>query len=414
MKIAVIGSGIAGVLSAFRLDQAHSVTLFEKRDRLGGHAHTVDVSLDSRTEPVDTGFIVYNEPNYPTFVRFLKELEVPTKPSSMSFSFRSDRTGLEYAGHGLRSFFPNWASLFDLGQWSMMKDLIRFYRSAPRDRGNIGRELTLGSYLKENNYGKPFVKNHLLPMVASIWSVPLKKAREFPFVYVVDFFENHGLLELFDRPRWRTIDGGSREYLRRFRESFDGRIRCDTPIERVDRDTNGVLVYTRSEELHFDAVVLAVHTDQALGLLADPSRTEKNALEAFPYETNQLVLHTDSSILPKDPKLWSSWNYHRFSDEPGAVSLTYDLSILQDLDFDEELCVTLNATEKIDPDTIIDTFEYDHPVYSREALDARDTLKETSGRQNLFYAGAWMGDGFHEDGARSAHRVAEELGVEWE
>lgn len=413
MKVAVVGSGIAGVASAYLLDEAHDVTLYERRDRLGGHAHTVEVTVEGETRPIDTGFIVYNEENYPLFCRFLEELDVPTKPSLMSFSFRSEKSGLEYGGHGLGALFSQRRNLLNPSQWRMLLEIVRFYYSAPRHRSGESLDLTLGAYLDREGYGKSFVRDHILPMVAAIWSVSKRRARRFPFVYVVDFFENHGLLNLVDRPEWRTIEGGSRIYLDRFRDQFGGTIRTGDSVRSLRSSGDTFEVASELENRSYDAVVLACHSDQSAQLLESTDRPEVDLLESIEYQPNDVVLHTDESLLPKDPSIWSSWNYHRFDDKGSAATITFDLSILQDLGLDREVCVSLNAAGRIDENRVLDRFEYAHPVYTEETLRARRGLKDLRGHDDLYLAGAYLGNGFHEDGFRSAVRMASHLGVKW-
>lgn len=412
MRIAVVGAGISGIMSAYLLDREHEVTLYEGRDRLGGHTNTVDVNLDGRTESVDTGFIVYNERNYPSFVRFLSELGVETQPAPMSFSFRDEESGLEYGGGGLSEFFSQRNNLLSWKHWKMFFEVIYFYSRATSEAERL-HDLTLREYLDGHSYSERFMNEHLIPMVAAIWSVPKETAGEFPFGYVVDFFQHHGLLDLAGRPQWRTITGGSRQYIDRFKEVFDGKILVDSPVDYVERTSESIDVLTAENRTSFDRVIMGVHSDQALDMLKSPSDLETDLLGSIPYESNDVVLHTDESVLPDNPDIWSSWNYHSFKEDVAKSTVTYDLSILQNLGFESEICETLNATGRIDSDKIIDEFEYSHPVFTQEAVRARNRLDEIDDRGGVYFAGAYRGNGFHEDGVSSAISVAEKLGVNW-
>lgn len=413
MKVGVVGSGISGIFSSYLLSRRHNVTLYEKRERLGGHSHTVDVRVNGSEHPVDTGFIVYNRENYPNFQKFLDELDVATRPTSMSFSFRDELSDTEYGGQGIAGFFAQRKNLYDLSHWRMLLDIVRFYFLAPTLRERNDPDTRLDDYLQRANFGSIFIEDHLIPMISAIWSVPLNTARNYPLGYVVDFFENHGLLKLWNRPRWRTVQRGSREYLRAFRKRFNGRIRTGDPIRSVRRNHRGVTVVSKREKRDYDAVVLAGHSEQSLVCLEDPRDDERSILGSIGYESNDLVLHTDRSVLPKNESIWSSWNYHRNGSSETRTTLTYNMNILQDLPFDEPVCLTLNGEDKIDPDTVLDRFSYSHPVYDSETLAAQKRRDEICGRGNVYYAGSYWGDGFHEDGVESAIRVAEKLGIEW-
>ncbi|MFB6347086.1 MAG: NAD(P)/FAD-dependent oxidoreductase [bacterium] len=413
MKIAVVGSGISGIFASYLLDRRHSVTLYEKRDRLGGHSHTVDVSLEDSSHPVDTGFIVYNEKNYPIFEQFLKTLDVTTKPTSMGFSFRDQASEMEYGGGGLGDFFVQKSNLLSLSHWKILLDILRFYFLAPTKTAAEKSDMTLGEFLDRNNFSESFVSDHLIPMVSAIWSVPLETAREFPFGYVVDFFRNHGLLKLWNRPQWRTIEGGSREYIQAFEQEFDGVIKTNQPVEKITRKDDQVMIQAGYDWTQYDGVVLASHSDQSLSLLDEPTRREQTILGSIKYEQNDVLLHTDQSLLPRNKSIWTSWNYHRDETSTNQTTVTYNLSILQDLPFDQPVCVSLNAGDKVNSDRILNRFSYAHPVYNQSALEAQDRWEEISGQKNTYYAGAYWGDGFHEDGVESAVRTARQLGVEW-
>jgi predicted NAD/FAD-binding protein len=400
------------VVSSYLLDREHDVTLYEARDRLGGHSHTVDVTLGDTTEPVDTGFIVYNDRNYPYFQAFLDELDVSTTPTQMSFSFRDDSSGREYGGHGLRAFFAQKKNLLRKDHWAMLFDILRFNWAAPKHCSGGLEDVTLKEYLQSHEYSSSFVHDHLIPMVSAIWSVSLNTAMSFPFGYVVDFFENHGLLSLWDRPQWRTIVGGSREYLRSFRNSFSGTIRTADPVEAVRRDDTKIELCSERNEETYDAVVLATHSDQALDLLDRPSGDERSILGGIDYKENSVLLHTDQSVLPRNRSIWASWNYHRGRGSQSDPTVTYNMNILQGLDFDRPVCVSLNSGDSVASESVLDEFSYAHPVYTRDALKSQNRKGEICGRGGVYYAGAYWGNGFHEDGTESAVNVARKLGVE--
>jgi len=365
------------------------------------------------TEPVDTGFIVFNDRNYPNFRGFLDELDVSSEPTEMSFSFRDESSGLEYGGHGLGAFFSQWKNLVSPEHWGMLIDIIRFNRKAPSDREDIEDGTTLEEYLNSRSYGSSFVRNHLVPMVSAIWSVSLETALSFPFRYVIDFFENHGLLNIRDRPQWRTIPGGSRKYLKAFHDAFSGTIRTNDPVRVVERNTGEVSIQSERTEKKYEAVVLATHSNQALELLRCPDETDQAVLGRISYKKNRALLHTDTSLLPKDPSVWASWNYHRGAGSHMDPTVTYNMNILQHLTLDRTVCVSLNSQERIASEHVIDEFTYAHPVYDQSALCAQDRKDEISGTGNVYYAGAYWGNGFHEDGVVSAMDVARRLGVEW-
>lgn len=413
MNLAVVGSGISGIFASYLLDRKHDVTLYESRDRLGGHSHTVDVTQGNTTQPVDTGFLVYNNRNYPNFQAFLERLNVSTRPTEMSFSFRDESSGFEYGGHGLWEFFARGRNLIRWDHWRMFYEILVFNQIAPRDRNEHSNDWTLGEYLDKKHYSESFVQDHLIPMVSAIWSVSLETALDFPFHYVIDFFENHGLLSLWDRPQWRTVVGGSREYIRAFRETFSGDVRTGTPVKRIGRTQEGIELQSPTGEQSYDAVVLATHSNQALELLNHPDERERTILGNIRYKENRVLLHTDRSLLPEDPALWASWNYHRGSGGRSDPTVTYNLNILQHREFDPPVCVSLNSGDHVDSEQILDDFTYAHPVYDRDALSAQKRKDEICGRDNIYYAGAYWGNGFHEDGVVSAVNVARKLGVDW-
>lgn len=413
MKIAIIGAGISGMLAAYLLFEQHEITVFEAGTRPGGHSNTVDIVLGGQSYAVDTGFVVYNDRTYPGFVRLLDRLGVASRPSAMSFSVRCERTGVEYNGSSIDSLFAQRSNLVRPSFYTMILDILRFNRQArellddPADGGP-----TLGEYLESHRYSRPFVENHLIPMAAAIWSTEPGAVRRFPARRFVQFFENHGALSLGRRPRWKVIDGGSRRYVEALVRPYRERLRLNTPVRSIVRRPDGVQVTPRKGLAEsFDATVLAVHSDQALAMLADPSAAEREILGAIPYQDNEAVLHTDTSILPKRRRAWASWNYHVPREARERVAVTYDMNILQGLGAPAEPCVTLNCSEQIDPSKIIQRFVYHHPMYTAHTFVAQRRWDEINGVNRTYYCGAYWGYGFHEDGVRSALAVAEKFGL---
>ncbi|MGY8832196.1 MAG: NAD(P)/FAD-dependent oxidoreductase, partial [Pseudomonadales bacterium] len=355
MKIAIIGSGIAGLTSAYLLNRNHAITVFEASDWIGGHTHTVDVQVDAQSYAVDTGFIVFNDWTYPNFIRLLSQLGVGFKATEMSFSVSDPISGVEYNGHNLNSLFAQRRNLLSPKFWGMVRDILRFNREALNDlnQQRIASDMTLGDYLKANGYSERFIQHYIVPMGAAIWSMSLNDMLGFPLQFFVRFFKNHGLLSVSDRPQWCVIEGGSSSYVAPLTESFKQHIRLNCAVTRVERDGDGVTVHSAAGSERFDKVVFACHSDQALALLAAPTPTEQAILGALPYADNDVVLHTDTRLLPKRPLAWASWNYRLGGpvDQPAAV--TYDMNILQGIQSDTTFCVSLNQTAAIDPSKIL-------------------------------------------------------------
>lgn len=410
MRIAVIGGGVSGLVCADALHGEHDVTLFESGPRVGGHSNTLSVEHEGRAIDVDTGFIVFNRRNYPNFCALIDRLDVPHKPAPMSFSVKCERSGLEYGGQMLNGIFAQRRNLLRPSFHRMLRDILRFYREAQPSLSVPGTPETLGGYLDANGYSPQFVERFIVPMGAAIWSTSIDDMREFPLRFFVEFFHNHGMLDLNDRPEWLTVDGGSRVYVERLVEPFRERVRTDAPVGSVRRDASGVTVRTDRGDEWFDEVVFACHADQALAVLGDgATERERELLTAFPYAPSDTLLHTDASVLPRSRRAWSAWNYHLLRDDPGRAVVTYNLSLLQSLPTRSPLLVTLNRTDAIDPSKVLARMTYAHPQYTLRSIEAQSRYDEIGGRNRTHFCGAYWFNGFHEDGVRSALRVAEAL-----
>ena len=408
MRIAIVGSGVSGLVVAHLLHRDHEVTVFEGADRIGGHVNTIDVPRPGGgVDSVDTGFIVYNERNYPLFTRLLQRLEVKTHPSNMSFSVRCDDSGLEYNGSTTAQLFVQRRNLLSPSFLLMLRDILRFNREAADALRSAPADTTLGAYIESAGYGGRLAEHYLLPMGSALWSVPRNQVLEMPAAFFVRFFENHGMLTVDDRPQWRVVSGGSNRYVERLVAPFRDRIRVGTPVRRVARAADHVTV----DGEHFDHVVLACHSDQALAVLADPSPLERDVLGAMPYQANDVVLHTDTSVLPRRRRAWGAWNYWLRGAPSEPATVTYNMNVLQSLSGPRTWCVTLNATDAIDPSSIVYRTTYHHPAYTTEGFSAQERHAEISGVGRTHFCGAYWGYGFHEDGTRSGVRVAESFGA---
>ncbi|MBK3466529.1 NAD(P)/FAD-dependent oxidoreductase [Pseudomonas sp. A1230] len=412
MKIAIIGSGIAGLTCAHLLNRRHDVTVFEAGDWVGGHTHTVQVSVEGRQYDVDTGFIVFNDWTYPNFIRLLGQLGVSFKPTEMSFSVNDPDSGLEYNGNNLNSLFAQRRNLLSPGFWGMLRDILRFNKEAQRDLNElrIDADMTLDDYLKAGGYGERFILHYIVPMGAAIWSMPMAEMLNFPLQFFVRFFKNHGLLSVSDRPQWQVIEGGSSAYIAPLTAAFKDRIRLNCPVKRVDRDEHGVVIHSPAGIEHFDKVVFACHSDQALQILASPSEAERAILGALPYADNEVVLHTDTQLLPTRKLAWASWNYRLSGAGHTHAAVTYDMNILQGIESDTTFCVSLNQSAGINPNKVLARFTYAHPQFSLAAVAAQNRWAELDGVQHTHYCGAYWANGFHEDGVVSALRVAAAFG----
>jgi predicted NAD/FAD-binding protein len=413
MRIAVVGSGISGLASAYLLGREHNVVLFEGQDYLGGHTHTHTLELGERRYEVDTGFIVLNPESYPLFIRLLQELGVATQPTRMSFALRNDRSGLEYNAGTNGGLFVQKQRLLSPRHWLMIRDIVRFYRRAPALLAESGPGPALGDYLAAGRYSDGFRDDHLVPMASALWSSPSAQILHFPAKYLVQFMANHHMLQVDRRPQWRVVQGGSQSYVRALAARWRAQVRLSTPVRGVRRDGDGIELRTDSGSERFDQVVLACHSDQAMDVLDDASAREREILGAIGYQRNDTVLHTDAAQLPRDKRAWAAWNALVPREPNGECTVSYCMNILQTLDAPEALVVSLNRTAAIDPAKVLKRITYDHPVYTAASVAAQARRAEISGIDRTWYCGAYWGWGFHEDGMRSAVDVARALGVRW-
>ncbi len=410
VKIAVIGSGISGLTCAYYLSKMHDVTVFESAARVGGHTATVDVQLGPRKYAIDTGFIVYNDWTYPNFIQLLNEIGVSSKATSMGFSVKDSSTGLEYSGSSLDTLFAQRRNLMSPKFIRMVRDILAFNKDSQNDleTGALRADETLGEYLQRKRYSQSFRQWYLVPMAAAIWSASWQAIESFPAQFFLRFFKNHGLLNVKNRPQWRVIDGGSREYLAPLIARFASKIVTKAQVSEIERRPTGVRFKAAGQIHEFDQIVIATHSDQALAMLKDASPEERSILGAIPYQTNDVVLHTDDQVLPRNRKTWTSWNYALTPDRDQAV-VTYNMNILQGLEAPETFCVTLNQTQGINPNRILGRFSYDHPVFSLEGIAAQERWHEINGVNKTWYCGAYWHNGFHEDGVNSALRVLQAI-----
>ena len=403
MKIAVIGTGIAGNVAARELCRDHEITVFEAANHVGGHTHTHSIDDNGRPLAIDTGFIVFNDWTYPNFIALLDELGVSSQPSEMSFGVKCERTGLEYKGHTLNTLFAQRRNLLRPSFHRMLRDIVRFNREA-RSLLEAGDDsLTLGDYLHNNHYSTAFTDYYIIPMGAAIWSAEPRRMLSFPASSFARFFANHGLLNIKNRPQWRVIRGGSRSYVDKLTAPFRQQIRLNTPVTGIRRHATHVEVSSPGNgRERFDHVFIACHSDQALAMLRDASPLEREVLSAIPYQHNDVVLHTDTSLLPRRRLAWSAWNYHRLAGDQDAVAVTYNMNLLQGLSTQQTYLVTLNNSAAIDPDKIIKRLSYDHPVFTQEGIKAQQRQAEINGLRRSYFCGAYWRYGFHEDGVVSA------------
>lgn len=414
-RIAVIGAGVSGLTAAWILAEKHDVHIFEAGDYAGGHTNTERVTAGGREWPVNTGFIVFNDWTYPNFIKLMDRLGVASEVSDMSFSVDCSTTGLQYNGTSLNTLFAQRRNLINLPFLKMIREILRFNRETRQDleAGDIPDSETLGEYLNRNGYSRYFRNYYIVPMGAAIWSAPEIVLEQFPIRFFLQFFNNHGMLSVDDRPTWRVISGGSAEYVKKMMERLGEQTHLNSPVDSVRRHESGVSVTVNGETREFDQVILACHSDQALSMLADPTDAEKEVLGDITYQNNDVVLHTDDRVLPDNRRAWAAWNYFIPEHRSEPVSVTYNMNILQNFhDAPETFCVTLNRSADIAPEKIIKRFEYAHPVFTLEAVAAQNRYQDIGNRNRTHYCGAYWFNGFHEDGVRSAVRVIQDFGME--
>ncbi|EEW06295.1 NAD(P)/FAD-dependent oxidoreductase [Vibrio mimicus] len=413
MKIAIIGTGISGLTCGYYLHRYHDITLFEANDYIGGHTATVDVELDGKQYAIDTGFIVYNDRTYPNFIKMMDEIGVKGRPTEMSFSVRNEANGLEYNGHTLTTLFAQKRNWLNLKFYHFISEILRFNRLTKACVENeLASEQTLGEFLSQHHFSEYFCENYILPMGAAIWSSSLADMRAFPLMFFARFFLNHGLLDVTNRPQWYVIPSGSRSYIEPLTQGFRDRISLNSAVTQVKRVPVGVEIQVNGQIERFDEVIFACHSDQALAMLSEPTAKEQQLLSALAYQANEVVLHTDTRLLPKRKAAWASWNYWlkgEANQETRLPSLTYNMNILQHIEASQTFCVTLNSSDDIDPSKVLRRFTYHHPVFSLPAIEAQQAKAQISGVNHTWFCGAYWHNGFHEDGVRSALDVVTRL-----
>ncbi|KRG43282.1 dehydrogenase [Stenotrophomonas panacihumi] len=414
MRIAVIGSGIAGLASAWWLQRNHEVTLMEANDYLGGHTHTHRVEIDGQVLSVDTGFIVFNPQHYPLLTALFDELGVASQPTTMSFSVHSERSGVEYNATTFDTLFCQRRNLVSPRFWGMLADLRRFYRDAPALLAGDEEGPSLAEYVRAQGYGEAFVEEHLFPMASALWSAPAAAIGAFPARYMVQFMANHQMLQVNARAPWRVVRGGSARYVEAMRRQWRVETRLSSPVHRIERLPEGVRVHGLAGSEVFDEVVLACHSDQALALLGDADAREREVLSAIRYQPNEVVLHTDERLLPRHRKAWAAWNAHIPRDPADACTVSYCMNLLQGLPTPTPLIATLNRSEAIDPARVLRRLRYAHPIHDAAMVRAQRRWDEIQGHRRTWFAGAYWGWGFHEDGIRSARRVVDAMAARGE
>ena len=411
MKIAIIGTGISGLTSAYLLSKEHAVHVYESQDYIGGHVHTIPVHLNGISYEIDTGFIVFNDRTYPNFNKLLNQINVLSKPTSMSFSVKCEKTGLEYNGTSINGLFAQRLNLLKPSFLLMVKDILRFNRDAKVFLNDSVEEITFGEFLKRGGYSNSLKNNYALPMASAIWSAKSKVIENANFRFFAQFFENHGMLNVNDRPQWRVIKGGSKQYTLRLIEPFKNNIRINSPVDKIIRKNEGIeVVFNKQQKELYDRVIIATHSDQALKMIENPSHEEREILSAIPYQTNVAHLHWDCSVLPKQKNAWASWNYFKPNKLKDETTVTYYMNMLQSLNIPRNICVSLNIEEHIDPKKIYKKIIYQHPVFTSQAILAQKKHKEIDGIDKIHFCGAYWGSGFHEDGVNSALSVCKAFG----
>lgn len=415
-RIAIVGSGISGLGAAHYLQHAYDVTVFEHNYYPGGHTATKKIHVPEGEFEIDTGFIVYNEWTYPNFIRLLNELKVDSLKTDMGFSVSCEQSGLEYSGTSLSTMFAQKMRWLSPKHWRFIREIVKFnnHSKALLDANAVDEALTLGEYIKQLKLSDYFAQKYLIPMGAAIWSSGLQQMYDFPALYFLRFFKNHGLLNITDRPQWHVIKGGSKSYVDALLKNATFKLKLNQPISAIEIEDGQVIVITESISYHFDHVIMACHSEQALALLTTPTDAHTQVLGALTYQMNDVVLHTDISLLPTIKSTWSSWNYRIKHDTSSLPTLTYSMNILQNLTCDTQFCVTLNDTDAIDASKILGEYCYSHPVYNQGTLQAQGQRDLINGKHNIWFCGAYWYAGFHEDGLRSALDVVKALGVDVE
>lgn len=411
MKIGIIGSGVSGVVAAELLQTNHEVTLIESLAQIGGHTHTITINEDYKTQDIDTGFIVFNQLTYPNFLKFLNRLNTGFQASEMSFSVKSEASGLEYNGTSLNTLFAQRKNIFNLSFHKMLREILRFNEETKKYVHQRKAGITLGQFLKEGDFSESFTTNYLYPMTAAIWSANPQELNDFPFTFLANFFENHKMLDLKDRPIWQVVKGGSHSYLKAFEKGFNGKIKLSCPVKGVWREGDKVIIEGDQYKEMFDEVIIATHSDQALKLLSKPTDLEKEILSSFLWQKNIATLHTDENIMPMNKRAWASWNYYLSSKQQTQACVTYYMNRLQSLNSKNNYFVSLNASEYLDPKKTIKSITYYHPVYNELSFQNQYRHSEISGINKIHYCGAYWGYGFHEDGVKSALKVCKHWGV---
>lgn len=406
-KIAIIGSGVSGLVCGYNLSRNHEISMYEANDYIGGHTATIDVEVDGKQWAIDTGFIVFNDHTYPYFQGLMDALGVQYQETEMSFSVTNERTGLVYNGNTLSTLFAQRSNLFKLSFWRLLREIVRFNRrcKALNKQGTIDPNLTVKDFLDAEKLSPHFAENYILPMGAAIWSASLGEIEAFPLKFFIQFFDNHGLLNITDRPQWFSIKGGSKQYIPNLTRGFIDNIHLSTPVQSVERVGHHAfqLTLASGKVEHFDDVIFACHSDQALAMLSKPTAAEQSVLSSIPYRENEVILHRDDQLLPEIPEALASWNYHLSGERDTPASVTYSMNILQRLPEDAPpFCVTLNNTQKIDPEKILGTYRYSHPVFGLDMVQAQARRAEICGVDGMHFCGAYWYNGFHEDGVRSA------------
>ena len=411
MNIAIVGGGISGMVAGYRLHKQHAVTLFEANDYIGGHTNTVDVDLDGSTYPVDTGFIVFNDRTYPNFIALLDKLGVESQPTQMSLSVSCQRTGLEYRGADLNGLFAQRRNLLNPKFFRLLLDLLRFNKQGAEILSSQAGNETVQEFFQRNRFSKQFINQYFMPMGAAIWSSSFETFGQFPIRFIAEFYQNHGLLSVKDRPQWRVIKGGSRQYIEPLTRDWRDRIHLNCRVEKIERSAGSVRIKTFKQEPEtFDHVIFACHSDQALTILGDDATAiEREVLSAFPYQSNVTTLHTQDSVLPKNKRAWACWNYFIPNEPSRSATVTYNMSMLQSIDAPKVFCVTLNDPGRITSTNVIKTIQYSHPTFGINRKQMQDRHGELNGPNQTSYCGAYWGNGFHEDGVKSALAVVDVL-----